>query len=87
MKRMLEKNNKIRQKQQKVEICPQLTEQKETLKIDEKRRSALTEKLTFEICASLIAYEVKAILGTINRQRSDSGKRPAKNMSNNLFQV
>jgi len=27
----------------------------------------ITEKVTFEICASLIAYEVKEILGTINR--------------------
>ena len=43
------------------------TELQEILRTDEKRKCAVTEKLTFEICASLIAYEVKTILGTINR--------------------
>jgi len=44
----------------------------------------ITEKLTFEICASLIAYEVKEILSTINRQAPTpiNGRK-----SNNEFSI
>ena len=35
---------------------------KETLKNDKKFKVGLTEKMTFELCASLIAYEVNHII-------------------------
>ena len=57
------------------------------LRTDDKRRCAITEKLTFEICASLIAYEVKAILGTINRPAGGKGKLSNADLSNKKFQI
>jgi len=56
----------------------QAEELKRQLRTDEKGKCAVTEKLTFEICASLIAFEVKTILGTISRPGvTTSGKKPS----------
>ena len=40
------------------------------MRSDDKYMCAVTEKLTFEICADLFAYQVKAVLGTIQNAKS-----------------
>jgi len=77
MKKMLEKNNQIRQKQQSVDKPKSPgSEFKSQLRDDKQRLCAVTEKLTFEICASLIAFEVKNILGTIKRPENGQIRKP-----------
>jgi len=87
---MFDKNNEIIRKQQEQKVLSdaslpkKLTPKEEfraQLKSDEKARVAMTEKLSFEICASLIAYEVKGILVTINRQLAKGGVPTGKPFS------
>ena len=83
---MMQKNDKIRQKQNTLISGesrigssmpqtsdlerPDVEELKQRLRQDESHRVALTEKFSFEICADIISYDIYTVLNTMNRNSS-----------------